>query len=328
MMRRREFISLLGGAAAGWPLAARAQQAAMPVVGFLSGRSLSSDAHLVAAFRKGLSETGFVEGQNVAIEYRWAEGEFDRLSLMAADLVGRRVSMIFVGGADIRMRAITAAISMIPIVFAVAGDPVELGLVASLNRPGGNATGITLMSAELWAKRLDLLREMVGPIAAAALLINTDDPGAERSTRDVQAAAPSLGLQISVLNASAARDFEPVFMRLRQQQVRALLVTANAVFNAQREKLVALAARYAVPTIYDRREYAAAGGLISYGANNVDQYHQAGVYTGRILKGDKPADLPVMQPTKFELVINVKSAKALGLNVPDKLLALADEVIE
>jgi putative ABC transport system substrate-binding protein len=326
-MKRRDFITLLVGAAA-WPLAARAQQPTTPVIGFLSGRSLSSDAHLVAAFRRGLSETGFVDGRNVAIEYRWAEGEFDRLPLMAAGLIDRRVAVLFVGGADVRMRPIVHAISATPIVFATAGDPVELNLVASLGHPGGNATGNTIMSAELWPKRLEQLRELTGGVTTIGLLINREDPSAERAAGDVQTAAASLGLKVPVLNATSERDFEPSFARLATEHAGALLVVNSALFNSHREELTALATHYAVPTMFDRREYAAAGGLISYGASNVDQYRQAGTYVGRILKGEKPADLPVLQPTKFDLVINLKTARALGLSVPDKLLALADEVIE
>jgi len=326
-LRRREFITLLGGAAA-WPLAARAQQPAMPVVGFLSGRSLISDAHLVAAFRRGLRETGHIDGQNMTIEYRWAESQFDRLSGMAADLVSRRVALMFMGGADIKMRSLAAAIPTIPIVFTVAGDPIEMGLVASLNRPGGNATGITLISAELWPKRLGLLRELLGSVKVIGLLNDPDDPNAERSTRDVQAAARTLDLQARVLDARSEREFEGAFAKLVQERADALLVTANALFNNRREKLVGLAQRYGVPAIYDRREFVDVGGLVSYGASNVEQYRQAGIYAGRVLGGEKPADLPVMQPTKFEFVINLKTAKALGLTAPPTLLAIADEVIE
>jgi putative ABC transport system substrate-binding protein len=327
-MRRREFITLLGGAVAAWPLAARAQQSAMPVIGFLSGRSLAYDSQLVAAFRQGLKETGYVEGPNVTIEFRWAEGQFDRLTAQAADLVGRQVSVIFAGGLDVRIRAIKAAISTIPVVFATAGDPVELGLVASFNRPGGNATAVTVISAALWPKRLELLHELAASSTIIALLVNPDDPSAEPSTRDVHAAARGLGLQVHVLEASNENDFETAFSTLVSQRASALLVTNNALFNSRREKLVALAARHAVPTIYDRRDFPADGGLMSYGASIVDQYRQSGLYVGRILSGAKPADLPVVQPTKLELIINLKTAKALGLTIPQTLLVAADEVIE
>jgi len=324
-MRRREFITLFGGAAVAWPLAARAQQ---PVVGFLSGRSLAYDSQLVAAFRQGLKEVGFVEGQNIAIEFRWAEGQFDQLTALAADLVGRQVSVIFAGGLDVRIRDVKAAIPTTPVVFATAGDPVELGLVASFNRPGGNTTAVTVISASLWPKRLNLLHELLASSIVVALLVNPDDPSAEPSTKDVYAAAKSLGLQVHVLRASTENDFEAAFAMPVFQQARALLVTNNALFNSRREKLVALAARHAVPTIYDRRDFPADGGLMSYGASIVDQYRQSGLYVGRILNGVRPADLPVVQPTKLELVINLKTAKALGLTFPQTLLVAADEVIE
>ena len=327
-MRRREFITLLGGAAAAWPLAGRAQQSKMPTIGFLSGRSLASDAHLVAAFRQGLKEVGYVEGQNVTIEFRWAEGQFDRLRALAAELVGRPVATIFAGGMDIEIRAVRAAITTTPVVFATGGDPVELGLVASINRPGGNATAVTVIIAALWPKRLELLRELVGPATLVAVLINPNDPNAASYTRDVQVAADTLGLQVRVVHAGTESDFNAAFATLVDARANALLVTLNALFINRREKLVALAARYAVPAIYDRREFPAAGGLMSYGASIIEQYRQSGVYIGKILHGAKPADLPVMQPTKFQLVINRKTARALGVDVPDRLLALADEVIE
>jgi putative ABC transport system substrate-binding protein len=327
-VKRREFITLLSGAVSAWPLAARAQQLAMPVIGFLSGRSLAYDSRLVAAFHQGLKEVGFVEGQNVAIEFRWAEGQFDRLAALAADLVGRQVSVIFAGGLDARIRDVKAAIPTTPVVFATAGDPVELGLVASFSRPGGNATAVTVISASLWPKRLNLLHELLASSIVIALLVNPDDPSAEPSTKDVYAAAKSLGLQVHVLRASTEKDFEAAFAMLVSQQASALLVTNNALFNSRREKLVALAARHAVPTIYDRRDFPADGGLMSYGASIVDQYRQSGLYVGRILSGTKPADLPVVQPTKLELVINLKTAKALGLTFPQTLLVAADEVIE
>jgi putative tryptophan/tyrosine transport system substrate-binding protein len=326
-MRRREFIAGLGVAAA-WPLVARAQQPVVPVIGFLSGRSFATDAHLVAAFRRGLGENGYTDSQNVAIEFRWADGQFNRLSGMAADLVSRHVAVIFIGGADIEMRALTAAVSMTPIVFAAAGDPVEMGVVVSLNRPGRNATGATLISAELGPKRLQLLHELVAPMTTIALLIDPNDPNAKSTARDVAAAARTLGLQIRVFEVSTEYDFEATFARLVDVHAGAVLLTANALFNNQRARLVALAERFAVPAIYDRREFVDAGGLVSYGASNVDLYRQGGIYAGRILNGAKPADLPVLQPTKFELVINLKTAKALRLTIPETLLATADEVIQ
>jgi putative ABC transport system substrate-binding protein len=326
-MKRRTFIAGLGSAAA-WPVVARAQQAAIPVIGFLSGRSLATDAHLAAAFRRGLSENGYTDGQNVAIQYRWAEGRFDRLSGMATDLVGRNVAVIFIGGADVAMRALTAAVSGTPIVFAAAGDPVEMGVVVGLNRPGRNVTGMTMISAELGPKRLQLLREVVAPLTEVALLIDPDDPSAKSTAKNVEAAARTLGLQIHVLEARTEHAFEAAFAKLVDLHARALLVTGNALFNNQRAKLVALAERHTVPAIYDRREFVDAGGLLSYGASNVDLYRQCGIYVGRILNGARPADLPVLQPTKFELVINLRTAKALGLMIPETLLATADEVIQ
>ena len=326
-MRRREFITLLGGAAVAWPLAARAQQK-VPTIGFLSGRSLESDSHLVAAFRQGLKEKGHVEGQNVAIEFRWAEGQFDRLPALAADLVGRKAAAIFAGGMDIAIRVVRTAITTTPTVFATGGDPVELGLVASFNRPGGNATAVTVIAAALLPKRLELLRELVASSAVVAVLVNPNDPNAAPYTRDVQVAARTFGLQVSVVHAGTERDFDTAFATLVNAGANALLVTTNALFINQRKKIVALAARYAVPAIYDRREFPAAGGLMSYGASIIDQYRQSGVYIGEILHGVEPADLPVMQPTKFELVINAQTASILGLTVPASLLATADEVIE
>jgi putative tryptophan/tyrosine transport system substrate-binding protein len=327
-MRRREFIRLFGGGVAVWPLAARAQQPAMPVIGFLSGRSLASDAHLVAAFRQGLNENGYVVDHNVKIEFRWAEGQFDRLRVMAADLVGRHVTAIFAGGMDIDIRGVRTVITTTPAVFATGGDPVGFGLVESFNRPGGNATAVTVIAAELAPKRLELLRGLVVSATVIALLINPNDANAASSTRDVQIAAGTLGLQVRVVNAVAEADFDTAFATLVNAGANALLVPTNALFINRREKLVALAARYAVPAMYDRREFPAAGGLMSYGASITEQYRQSGVYIGKILRGAKPADLPVLQPTKFELVINLKTAKALGLAVPANLLARVDEVIE
>ena len=326
-MKRRAFITLLGGAGA-WPLSARAQQSALPVVGFLSGRSLASDAHLVKAFREGLRERGYDEGQNVAIEFRWAEGQFDRLPTFAADLVSRKVAVIFAGGLEVSIRAVRTAIPLTPVVFAIGGDPVEFGLVASFNRPGGNATAVTVMTAVLWPKRMELIREMVAAPTVVALLVNPDNPTTEAITKDVQAAAQTLGLKTAVLRASADREIDAAFEALAQRRASALLLQSDPVFNDRRDKVVALAARHAVPAIYDRRDFPAAGGLMSYGASAIDQYRQSGLLVGRILGGTPPAELPVVRPVKFEFVINLKTAKALGLAIPDKLLALADEVIE
>jgi len=326
-MRRRDLITLLGATAA-WPLAARAQQSAMPVIGFLSGRSLSSDAHLVAAFRQGLKENGYIADHNLTIEFRWAEGHFDRLRTLAADLVARQVAVIFAGGLDIDIRGVRAAVTMTPIVLATAGDPVELGLVASFNRPGGNATVVTVNSAALWPKRLELIRELVPSAAIVSLLVHPNDTNSALAIRDVQAAARALGLQVHVVQATSEPGIDSAFASIVSERADVLLVTQNALFYSQREKLVALAARHGLPAIYDRREFPAAGGLMSYGASNTDQYYQSGLYVGRILKGTKPADLPVLQPTKFELVINLKTAKALGLTVPLIIQMTADEVIE
>jgi putative ABC transport system substrate-binding protein len=325
--KRREFITLLGGAAA-WPLAARGQQPVMPVVGFLSGRSLTSDAHLVAAFRQALNESGYADGQNVAIEFRWAEGQLDRLPALAADLVRRKVTVIFAGAADVHMGAMQVAAATTPVVFATGSDPVAQGLVASLARPGGNLTGVTVITAALWPKRLELLRELIAPTNVVALLVNPNNPTARPATRDLQAAAQGFGQTVVVLNARIETDFDAVFTALIGQRAGGLVISDDALFQNWRKNLVALAARHGVPTIYGRREYAEAGGLISYGASTTDQYRQSGIYVGRILKGAKPADLPFLQPTKFELVINLRVAKALGLDVPQTLLATADEVIE
>jgi putative tryptophan/tyrosine transport system substrate-binding protein len=327
-MRRREFISLIGGAVAAWPFAAHAQQPAMPVVGFLSGRSLASDAHLVAAFRQGLNETGYVEDRNVKIEFHWAEGQFDRLRVMAANLVGRQVTAIFAGGLDADIRGVRTVITTTPTVFATGGDPVGLGLVASFNRPGGNATAVTVITAVLMSKRLELLRELAASATFVAVLVNPNDANAASYTRDAEVAAHTLGLQIRVVHAGTEADFDTAFATLVEAGANALVVPVNTLFINKREKLVALAARHAVPAMYDRREFPAGGGLMSYGASITEQYRQSGVYIGKILGGVKPADLPVLQPTKFELVINLKTAKALGLAVPSSLLARADEVIE
>ena len=326
-MRRRELIVLLGGWAAARPLAARAQLKAMPVIGFLSSRSPAESAPLVAAFRQGLSETGYVEGQNVAIEYRWAEGSYDRLPALAADLVGRKVDLIATSGGPLSALAAKNTTSTIPIVF-VTGDPVEDGLVASLARPGGNLTGVSIMVIELTPKRFELLFELIPQARAIALLVNPNSPEAEPEIQDVQEAARAKGVRVPILKAAAEAEIDAAFASLVQQRAGALVVGADPFFNTRRDQLVALAARYAIPTIYYAREFAASGGLISYGASLTATYRQVGIYAGRSLKGEKPADLPVQQPTKFELVINAKTAKALGLTVPQLLLAQADEVIE
>jgi putative ABC transport system substrate-binding protein len=327
-MRRREFITFVGGAAAALPFAARAQQSAMPVIGLLGSASAAEWEHLVAAFRDGLKETGYVEGQNASIEYRWADGHYDRLPRLAEDLVRRNVAVIFSAGSPAPVLAAKAATATIPIVFANGADAVKLGLVASLNRPGGNVTGISFLAADLGAKRLGLIHELVPNVSVGAVLINPTNPNAESVARDAQNSARSLGLQFHVLNASTDQDIDTVFAGLVRQQIGVLLVSADPLFLSRRVEVAALAARYAVPVIYFAREFVAAGGLMSYGTSIGAAYRQAGLYTGKILKGVKPADLPVMQPTKFDLVINLKTAKALGLTIPPKFLFTADEVIE
>jgi ABC-type uncharacterized transport system substrate-binding protein len=327
-MRRREFVILLGGAAAAWPVAARAQQPTMPVIGFLSLESPGRFTHLVAAFRRGLGEAGYVEHRNVGIDYGWAEGRADRLPALVAELASRPVSVIAATGGPPSARAAKAASSTIPIVFVVGSDPVGEGLVASLNRPGGNMTGVMLFIEEVVAKRVELLRELIPQARVIGALFNPGLPTADPQIRDVEAAARTLGLELHIAKASSEREFEPAFTALVQKRVAALLVEANPFFNTLREQIVALAARHALPAIYGLREYAADGGLISYGTSRAEGYRQAGVYVGRVLKGEKPADLPILQPTKFELVINFRTAKTLGLTVPDKLLVAADEVIE
>jgi putative ABC transport system substrate-binding protein len=326
-MKRREFITLLGGAAATWPLTARAQQAAMPVIGFLGSSSAWENAPEVAAFLRGLRETGYIEGRNVLVDFRWAEGHYERLPTMAADLVRREVNVIAAMGTPAAPPA-KAATATIPIVFRIGVDPVELGLVASLNRPGGNLTGVVSLNVEIEPKRLELLREVVPKANLIALLVNSSSPNAETQSRDMQAAAHTLGLQLHVLGASTERDFDQVFASLVQLRAGALVIAADPFFNSRNEQLAALTVRHAVPAISATREFAAAGGLMGYGGSSTDIYRLAGVYTGRVLKGEKPADLPVQQATKFELVINLKTAKTLGLTVPLALLTRADEVIE
>jgi putative ABC transport system substrate-binding protein len=326
-VRRREFITLLGGVAAAWPFAARAQQG-IPMIGFLRSTSATASADLVAALRRGLTEAGYTEGQNLAIEYRWAENQAERLPGLVADLIRRQCAVIIAGG-DAVAHVAKAATASIPIVFATGEDPVKVGLVASLNRPGGNLTGISFYnSADLHSKQLEFLGEVVPKAAVIGLLVNPTQAAAESQQRDAQVAARALGQQILIVNASSERDFDMAFATLAQQRADALLIAGNALFTGQRDRLVALAARYALPTIYPLREFVAAGGMMNYGGSLTDAYRQVGVYAGRILRGEKPADLPVTLPTKFELVINLKTIKALGLTVPDKLLVAADEVIE
>jgi putative ABC transport system substrate-binding protein len=326
-MKRRQFIGLLGGAAMS-PLAARAQQPTMPVIGWLSPATSESDASLLPSFRQALGAQGLVEGRNVAIEYRWAEGQVDRLPALAADLVQRRVSVIVIPGSIPATIAAKAASATIPIVFQTAADPVAFGLVASLNRPGGNVTGLTSLNVEVGPKRLELLHEVVPAATLIALLVNPTSPTAETFSRDAQAAARTLGLQLHVLYASTEREIDTVFTTLVQLRAGGLVIGSDTLFNSHREQLAALTVRHAVPAIYQSRAFSAAGGLMSYGGDIADQYRQVGVYTGRVLKGEKPADLPVQQATKVELTINMKTAKTLGLTVPFSLLANADEVIE
>jgi len=326
-VKRREFVLLLGGAAVAWPLTARAQQKAMPVIGFLSSEAPGSFATLVAAFRQGLGESGYVEGQNVAIEYRWAEGRYDRLTALAADLVARKVDVIATGSTAAILAAKNATLT-IPIVFFGGGDPVRDGLVASLARPGGNLTGVSVMASELMPKRLDLLSALVPQAGAIGLLVNPNNAGTEPMIRDVQEAARAKGVQLAILKAASESDIDAAFASLVRLHVGALVVGADAFFVSRRDQLVMLASRDAVPAIYFTREFAASGGLVSYGTSPTGTWRQVGIYTGRILKGAKPADLPVHQPTKFELVINLKTAQALGLTIPQSLLARADEVIE
>jgi putative tryptophan/tyrosine transport system substrate-binding protein len=324
-MRRREFITLFGAAAA-WPLAARAQQPAMPVIGFLHVASQEAYSHVVAGFRRGLAETDFVEGRNVAVEYRWGEGQLDRMPSLLADLLDHQVSVIvasFQGAEAAKSAGVT-----IPVVFSTGDDPVKQGLVETLNRPGGNMTGVYLFTAEIDGKRLGLLHDVVPKATIIAVLIDANRLYADAQLREVQSAAARLGVQLVVLHVNSDHDFEAAFARLIEQKAQALLVCASALFNNARDQLVALAARHNIPAAFEWREYATAGGLLAYGNSLADTYRQLGVYAGRILKGAKPADLPVVRPSKFELVLNVKTARTLGINISDNLLLLADEVIE
>ena len=327
MMKRRQFITLLGGAAATWPLAVRAQQPAMPLIGFLRSSTASGSAHLVVAFRQGLTETGFVEGQNVAIEYRFADDRPDRLPGLAADLAARQVALI-VGNTVSVVRAAEAATTTTPILFVTGSDPVRTGLVASLNRPGGNITGVTFTTIDLAAKQLGLLHELVPNSSVLAVLRDPNQPERESELRAIEEAGQAIGRRIVILTAASEREFAPAFGSISKAGVGALLVRGGPFFLSQRRQLVALAARYGVPASYVTRDYAEVGGLMSYGASQADAYRRAGIYAGRILKGAKPDDLPVDLPTKFELVINLATAKAFGLEIPPMLLARADEVIE
>jgi putative ABC transport system substrate-binding protein len=325
-MRRREFIAVLGGGAAAWPLAARAQQPAMPVIGFLDAASAAERTDFMAAFRQGLAEAGYVEGQNVAIEYRWAEGRYDRLPELAADLARRRVSVIATPATTGAALVAKAATATIPIVFGVGGDPVQLGLVASLNRPGGNATGVNFFTIELMAKRMQLLRELVPGAKRVAVLVNPTDRSNDSTLRDVETAA--IGQQVLAFEAATGREIDAAFANLEREKADAVFVAGGAFFAARRVQFAVLAARYAVPASYSQRTFVEAGGLMSYGTNLADTWRQVALYTARILKGTKPADLPVIQPSKFELVINLNTARALRFDVPPALLARADEVIE
>lgn len=326
-MRRRDFVSLLGGVAVTWPLAARAQQQAMPVIGFLHGTSLETRRAEVTSFHRGLSDTGYVEGQNVAVEYRWAEGRYDRLPAMAADLVGRQVSVIAAFGTAAALAA-KAATTTIPVVFIVGGDPVALGLVVSLSQPGGSITGVTPLNDQLAPKLLELLHELVPKAAVIGYLINPNNATSENLSRQVEVAERTIGQRVHILNASTEHDFDPAFATLDQIRAGGLCVQGDTFFNGRRKQLVALAAHHSIPTIYAFRDYALAGGLMSYGTSLWDAYHQVGIYAARILNGEKPADLPVQQSVKVEFIINLKTAKALGLTFPLSLLGRADEVIE
>jgi len=325
-MRRREFITLLGGAAA-WPLAARAQQSPMPVIGFLHARTPEDSNPQVAAFRRGLSESGYTEGQSVTVEYRWGRGQYDQLPAMAAELVRRPVALL-VAGSEPAALAAKAATSTIPIVFSVGTDPVKLGLVTSFNHPGGNATGMQMFTTMLEAKRLGLLHELVPRAQTLGILLNPNFTTAQNQLVDLQEAVKSIGLRLQVFRASNVAEIEAAYEAIARERIPAVMVAADAFFDTRREQLIALAARHAVPVMYQFREYAAAGGLMSYWIDLPDNYRHVGVYAGRVLRGTKPADLPVMQTTKFEFVINLKTAKALGVKISDNLISLADEVIE
>jgi putative tryptophan/tyrosine transport system substrate-binding protein len=328
-MRRRDFVTLLGCTAVVWPLAAHAQQSAMPVIGFLNSASPESFGPQLAGFRQGLNEIGYNEGQNVAIEFRWGKSQYDRLPELAADLVRRKVAVITATGGTVSAMAAKSATTTIPVVFTSGGDPVQMGLVPSLSQPGGNVTGVNLFTSTLAAKRLEILHELVPAAKVIALLVNPTNPNSEFDTRAVEAAAPAIGVQIVILKASNGAEIGKAFDALTQHKTGAVLVAADPLFdNSGRDQLIVLTARHGIPAIYDWRDVAAAGGLVSYGSNLAEGYRLAGTYTGRILKGEKPANLPVLQPTKFEFVINLKTAKALGLNISSQMQLRADEVIE
>ena len=327
MIQRRELITFIGGAAVAWPLTARAQQTAMPVMGYLNSRSRDTDTPFLAAFHHGLNETGYVEGRNVAIEYRWAEGQYDRLPMLATDLVRRQVTVMAATSTPAALAA-KAATSAIPIVFTTAADPVAVGLVDSLSRPSGNATGVNIYLSHLGAKRLELLRELVPNAAIIGMLVNPNFPDAESQSKDVKEAARTLGQQVHIVNANSEGDFNQAFATFIEMKADTLLISLDAFFLSRREQLVALAARHKIPAIYFSRDFVLVGGLMSYGSDIANSYRQAGIYAGRILKGAKPGDLPVVQPTKFDLVINLKTAKTLGLTVPMIMQMTADEVIE
>jgi putative tryptophan/tyrosine transport system substrate-binding protein len=327
-VRRRDFVALVGGAAALWPLAARAQQPEMPAIGLVHGASSAYFVQLAPAFARGLKEGGYVEGQNVAIEYRWAEGRNERLPALVAELVAHRVAVIVAAGGTRPAAAAKAAAPTIPIVFVSAADPVKTGLVTSLNRPGGNVTGVSLIGSALEGKKLGLLHEVVPRVSTIAALIDSNYPDAQAQLNEVQAAAGRIGVELVPLTVDKESDIDDAFATFAQRGAGALLVGEDVMFAGRREQIVALAARYALPAIYFQKEFVAAGGLISYGPHFADGYRQAGIYVGRILKGEEPADLPIVQPTRFELVVNLKTAKTLGLEIPPMLLATADEVIE
>jgi ABC-type uncharacterized transport system substrate-binding protein len=326
-VKRREFITLLGGAAATWPLAARAQQPAMPVIGYFSGRSPEAEAPILGAFRKGLEETGYLAGQNIAIEFRFSDGQDDQLPALAAELVRRRVAVLVATDRPSALAA-KAATATIPIVFTSGADAVEIGLVASLNRPGGNATGVNIFTTELGPKRLELLRQLLPNAGTIAFIVNPNSATTGRQVSELQTAAAALGQQILVLNAGSEKEIDEAFATIVERRVAAVLYPASLFFQVRQEQLVALAARHSIPAMYEWREFVTAGGLMSYSTNRAEAFRQIGIYTGRVLKGANPADLPVMQSIRFEFVINLKTAKALGIKISDDLLSLADEVIE